>query len=1047
MLSSKRVLSILLITIMVAGSLLVVIQSDGATAEAAPARAGLYKHSESFNVTFSKPTFYGDKDPNNNNKYVGNNTWDDIAFMIYFQDQHTSTTTVSGNTVTTANIYQSVFVELDNETVITGTDETILMEDFTATWCPYCTSIIGTMERLDHDEDWFPEKYIGVEFHTSGTYGNTLGGTRKNYYCSSSGIPTWIIDGVDATIGGGTSPNNTATDTAIKNKINNRISTSAFNITARAGHTDTQAWVDFSFTIEDQTYDNILVDCNVLLVQEAFPRRHGYDPNCYLGWIGQDMKSPAIFQNVQGSAPVISGITPGDGSLVSGTVGIGFNATDADAADSKITTTVEVKGVDDVDWAKLAKSGGVYTWNTAAKSGDNYIYPDGDYEIRITAVDYWNEIGTETIQVSILNPDEPTVSLDATFMQDQLEDGVLEGNFDIKWTAEDDEDGNVLLVDLYYMRPGMEWTPIAEGLDNLGVYSWNTFEPRVPDNDRYRVMARVTDSDEMSAEIAGAFEFEINNPDPPTLEIHTPYEGQELSGEPTIRWTAEDNEDTQSHLTIDIWISDDGGVNYSPLASGKPNTQSYKFDSNYYPDGTEYRLKIRVTDSTERYMEAESDIFAIYNNDIPECDLVEPREDDMVSGSFEIEWYSSDQEDAPGDLTFDLYYMFSGGTYWKELAIGEPNTGSFELDTLDLEEGDGVYTIRLVVKDSRGEISDPRNVYFTVYNPDEPEIITASGPTSMVSRVASFTWYAEDPDPFETDWLKVWFLRSTDGVNWETVVDGMANTGTLSMDIQDWEDGTYKIKMVVADCQPGEYNMTTEYAFSDLIVDNNDPPTVEFVDSPDGSVEHNGTLTFSWTASDPEDNRLLYSVYYRIVGTETWSTVPGAVRISTTAFTWDLSYLEDGDYELRIVAMEDTKDSLEAEVLSTTFKVKQPEAVVDDDDDDDVLPPVQDTNDGETSVGLIIAVVAAVAVLLVIILVGAALVIMNRKKAQTQLPPPGGLPMQPAQPGLPGQVGGGELAPRSQLELPPFQPMAPAQPELPPTQPQVPAQQPPESPF
>ncbi|MGA1847872.1 MAG: hypothetical protein ACMUHB_00905, partial [Thermoplasmatota archaeon] len=635
-------------------------------------------------------------------------------------------------------------------------------------------------------------------------------------------------------------------------------------------------------------------------------------------------------------------------------------------------------------------------------------------------------------------------------MKAQLVDGAIEGNFDIKWTAEDDEDGNTLLVDLYYMRPGMEWTPIAEGIDNYGVYTWNTFEPRIPDNDRYRVMAKVTDSDEMTAEIAATFEFEINNPDPPAIEIHTPNEGQELSGEPTIRWTAEDDEDTQTKLTIDIWISDDGGSNYSPLATGKPNTGSYKFDSNYYADGTEYRLKLRVTDSTDRYMEAESDLFAIYNNDIPECTLLEPRQEDMVSGTIDIEWSSSDQEDASEDLTFDLYYMFSGDTYWKELAIGEPNTGSFELDTLDFQEGDGVYTIRLVVKDSRGEISDAQTVYFTVYNPDEPEIISASGPTGIVSKVASYTWFAEDSDPFETDGIKVWFFRSSDGVNWEAVIDGMANTGTLNLNVMDWDDGTYKIKMVVADCQPGEYNMSTEYVFSDLIVDNNDPPTLEFSGMPDGSVEHNGTITFSWTASDPEDDKLLYSAYYRLVGTEPWSTVPGAVRISTTAFTWDITYLDDGDYELKIVAMEDTKDSLETEVLSNTFRVKQVEEVVDDDDDDDVLPPVQDSNDGETSIGLIIGIVAAFAVLLVIILVGAALVMMNRKKAQIQLPPPGGLPMQPGVPGLPGQVGAGQLPPQSQPQLPPADSSTSMPQELPPTQPQAappaPAPQPPMTP-
>ncbi|MBN1390459.1 MAG: hypothetical protein JXA22_07450 [Candidatus Thermoplasmatota archaeon] len=1024
MLSSKRVLSILLTIIMVAGSLLVFIQQDEAVAEAAPVRAGLYKHSESMNVTFAKPTFYGDTDPNNNNKYVGNNTWEDIAFVIFFQDQHTSTVSVSSNTVTIANVYQSVFVELDNETVTTGTDETILMEDFTATWCPYCTSIIGSMDRLDHDEDWFPEKYIGVEFHGSGTYGNTIGTSRKNDYCSSSGIPTWIIDGVDATIGGGTSPNNTATDNSIKSKINNRISTSAFNITARAGYTSTQAWVDFSFTIEDQNYDNIMVDCNVLLIQHAYPRRHGYDPNAYLGWIGQDMKSPAIFQSVVGSPPAISGITPGDGSLLSGTVDIGFSTTDPDASDDKIVSNVAVRPVGGIDWVNVKKSGSVYPWNTAAMSGDDYIFPDGDYEIRITAKDYWDEESTVTIGVTVLNPDTPIVSLNDQLIQDQFDDGMIEGEFDIIWLAEDDEDGSDVSIDLYYMRSGMEWTPIAEGIGNVGRYTWDTSDPRVPDNDGYILMIRATDSDIMSAEDSSNFGFEINNPDPPTLQITSPREGQELSGKPTIRWTAEDDEDTTAKLTVEISISEDGGEVYSSLTPGSiPNTGSYQFDTTYFDDGTNYKVNVKITDTSGLYAEAGSDIFSIYNNDVPECRIQEPHEEDVVSETITVEWTSSDQEDGPGEMTYDLYYMFSGGTYWKELAIGEPNTGSFQLDTLDLEEGDGVYTLRLLVRDSRGELSSVSTVYFTVYNPNEPEIVSASGPTSTIAKAASFTWYAEDADPGETDGLKVWFYY-LDGADWVAVADGIPNTGAYTLDVSGFEDGTYTVKMVVSDCQPGDRNRSAEHLFPDITVDNNDPPTLEMTSPPDPNVEHEGTIVFSWSGSDPEGDKLYYTAYYHLVGDSGWSMVPGAFKISTSSFTWDISLLPAGDYELRLVAVEDTRDGFETEITTTSFRIKEKEIIVDDDDDDDIAPV--DDDDQKDNMGLILGIVVGIVVLMIIILVAAALVIISRRKAEAnQLPPPGGVPMmQPGAP-LPPPVDGGQL-PSNQppQELPP----APTQP-------------------
>ncbi len=1035
-----------MVLMFVAGSLLLMVSTGNEDAVGAPTRGVLYGHTESFNLTFSKPTFYGDKDPHNNNKYVGNNTWDDIAFVIFFQDQHTDTTSAGGNTVNIADIYQALYVNLSGDSFVSGTDETILMEDFTATWCGFCTSIIGSMERLDHDSDWFPEKYVGVQFHISGTYGNNIGPSRKNYYCSSSGIPTWVIDGVDATIGGGTSPNNSATDSSIKGKINNRIGTSAFNITAKAGHTSTQAWVDFSFKIEDQNFDNKLVDLNVLMVQDAFPRRHGTNSDAYLGLIAESMQSPTIFSGVQGSNPVISNIAPTDGTILSGTVDVTFDVTDADADDAKIISTVEVKAVGGLDWAKLTKSGGVYKWNTAAKSGEDNLYPDGDYEIRISSSDYWEEVGTETIQVSVLNPDIPTIALNDQQIQDQLDDGMIEGGLDIIWMAEDDEDGSDLSIDLYYMRPGMEWTVIAEDQLNAGVYTWDTSDPRIPDNDRYRVMVKATDSDNMTVEMAGAFDFEINNPDPPTLELISPREGQELSGKPSIRWTAQDDEDSQTKLSVDIFISQDEGLTYTPVVAGVSNTGSYIFDTSYYDDGEGYKVKVAVKDSTDRSTEVESGVFSIYNNDLPGCRIVSPSEEEMVTDTITVEWSSNDQEDEPEDMTFSLYYMFSGGTYWKELATDEPNTGTFPLDTLDFDEGDGVYTLRLIVTDSRGELSDASQVLFTVYNPDTPEVISASGPTAPVEKAASFTWYAEDDDPYETDGLKVWFYYSTNGEIWNTLEEGMANTGSYTMDVTGLDDGTYSVKMVIADCQPGEFNRTVEHLFMDITVDNNDAPTIEMTSSPDPSIEHEDTVSASWSGSDAEGDKLYYTAYYRPVGDSGWTTVPGAFRITSTSLNWDISTLPAGDYELKIVVVEDTRDSFESEVITTAFTVKEKAGVIiDDDDDDDIITP-QDNGD-ESNLGLILGIVIAVIVLIIIgLLIGGLLIMNKRKTAANQLPPPGGLPQQSQTTGLPGQVDVGQLAaaPATQPGLPPAP--GPQEPELAPAQPEAAAPVPEEAP-
>ncbi|MFW3146612.1 MAG: hypothetical protein ACMUIE_07350 [Thermoplasmatota archaeon] len=1042
----KRIwITIMLTALMVCGAFLALVPAGkDASASSPPTRGVLYKHTESHNLTFSAPTFYDDTDANYPSNKLENNTWDDIAFVIFFQDQHTSTTTVGTNTVTIADIYQAVFVNLSGKSKTTGTTQTILMEDFTATWCPYCTSIVGAMERLDHDSNWWPNKYIGVEYHTSGTYGNSIGTSRKNYYCSSSGIPTWIIDGVDATIGGGTDPNSTSTDNTIKSKINNRITTSPISITAKAGHSTNSAWVDFSFSVEDQNFDNKMVDCRVLMVQDAFPRRHGYDTDAYLGWIAQSMQTVTIFQSVSGSNPVISNVLPSEDSVLNGQVQITFDVTDADADDSKIVTSVGIREKGEVDWTPIAKEGGAYTWKTAEKTGGTYLFPDGDYEVRIWAKDYWDETSEHIFEVSVLNPDLPVLSIDNEFMQNQLDlDGIMGGVFDIKWQASDDEDGNVLSVDLYYKRPDIDWTPIEEGIENIGTYSWDTFDPRVPDNDRYQVMVRVTDSDEMSVEQWTSFNFEIDNPDAPVIEIQVPKAGQELSGSPTIRWSAHDDEDSATQLMVDIYISSDDGVSWQPLVMGVASTGSYNFDSNYYNDGFTYKIKLVITDTSDRSAEAVSDTFTIYNNDIPECILLEPKEEDLVTGTVMVEWSSKDEEDGREGLTYSLYYRHASGSYDKILAEDLANTGEYELDTTELEEGDGVYTLKLVVKDSRGEFSPSSSVYFYVYNPDPPEIVSATGPAGTVAGVASFTWYAEDPDPSETENLKIWFFISSDGEIWDLVAEGLMNSGTYIMDVSELEDATYSVKMVVWDCQEGDFNMSAEHLFPPLVVDNNDPPELEVTQGPDPSIEYDKTLSLSWSGTDPEGNPLVYSVYYRPLGTDGWIPFEGGYKVPSTSLMIDLEDFEDGTYELKIVASEESGQRLETELITTTFTVKHVADVIDDDDDDTQPISGDDDDSSSSSMLLVLVVVAGIAMVLIIALVIVGVVVMKKRDQEAKLPPPGGFPPAPQGPGLPPVTGGqlpGATTPAAQL--PPAPQTQQPKPELPPSQPATDPQQP-----
>lgn len=81
-------------------------------------------------------------------------------------------------------------------------NRTILIEAFTATWCPYC---VYESQALHQIEGEFPrEKLIIAEWHTKDNYDPVDGSKveRYNYY-GVTGIPTVVFDGVAKIVGAG----------------------------------------------------------------------------------------------------------------------------------------------------------------------------------------------------------------------------------------------------------------------------------------------------------------------------------------------------------------------------------------------------------------------------------------------------------------------------------------------------------------------------------------------------------------------------------------------------------------------------------------------------------------------------------------------------------------------------------------------------------------------------------------------------------------------------------------------------------------------------
>jgi hypothetical protein len=193
----------------------------------------------------------------------------------------------------------------------------------------------------------------------------------------------------------------------------------------------------------------------------------------------------------------------------------------------------------------------------------------------------------------------------------------------------------------------------------------------------------------------------------------------------------------------------------------------------------------------------------------------------------------------------------------------------------------------------------------------------------------------EDPDPGETDCIHVWVYTSKDGTHWIPVESYLPNENKYILDVSGMEDGNYMVKFVFSDCQEGEFTRTTDHIFENLIVNNiNDAPVVVLVSEIYPDKVYREWMNLTWAGSDADGDNINYSLYYRLKDTVTWIPIPGAQNINETEFSWDISEMEAGYYQVKIVAVEDWKERLEDE-LETIIFVIEPTMVLGGHDDGD----------------------------------------------------------------------------------------------------------------
>lgn len=108
---------------------------------------------------------------------------------------------------------------------------------------------------------------------------------------------------------------------------------------------------------------------------------------------------------------------------------------------------------------------------------------------------------------------------------------------------------------------------------------------------------------------------------------------------------------------------------------------------------------------------------------------------------------------------------------------------------------------------------------------------------------------------------------------------------------------------------------------SDQLAKGNEPPNAQPVRFQPLPVR--GARTAAWQASDPNGDRLEYSLFIRQEGQDNWELLES--RLEEPVFSWDTSAWPDGAYRLRVVATDapdnSAPDMLQAEKISSVFTI------------------------------------------------------------------------------------------------------------------------------
>ena len=352
-------------------------------------------------------------------------------------------------------------------------------------------------------------------------------------------------------------------------------------------------------------------------------------------------------------------------------------------------------------------------------------------------------------------------------------------NREIKWSSQDV--ANVKIE--YTTNGGGSWNTIVNSTPSTGTYMWNN----IPDaNNSLQCRIRVSEAQYGIPSDISDDNFAIMSPGAQQVKVIAPNGSEEWSvgSMQNIIW------DAGGIANVKIEYSTNNGLNWSTVVESTPSNGYYTW--NPIPNTPATNCKIKISDAADGDpVDMSDNSFSILPK--PTIKVVAPNggESIQTGTTTEIRWTSE-------NVAFvKIEYTTNGGAAWNVITNSTESTGSYLWTTVPnvnslqcrIRISDASNGTSSDISDNNFQISNQVSQSIRVISPDGGERWQAGSPKNI-------TW-----DSKAISNVKIEFTTNN-GINWSTIVNSAASTGSYEWSIPSLNSTQCKVK--VSDAVDGD---------------------------------------------------------------------------------------------------------------------------------------------------------------------------------------------------------------------------------------------------